>query len=98
VSVNPATVASAPAVDFDATTAVVTIDPDATAVVTIEMPPDALPDGFPGEPAAAQPSPNPSDPGADARQSKEHLELDPDSGVGMAAAATDGGTPPTDVN
>jgi hypothetical protein len=97
-SVNPATIPSAPAVDFDATTAVVTIDPDATAVVTIEMPPDALPDGFFAEPVAAQPSPNPSDPGADARQSKEHLELDPDSGVGMAAAAADGVIPPADVN
>jgi len=97
-SVKPATVPSSSDVDFDATTAVVTIDPDATAVVTIEMPPEALPDGFPAEPVAAEPSPNPSDPGADAPQSKEHLELDPDSGVGMAAAATDGVIPPTDVN
>jgi tetratricopeptide (TPR) repeat protein len=97
-SVNPKAVPSSPAIDFDATTAVVNLDPDAaTAVVTIDLPPEALPD-FSAEPVAAQPSPNPSDPGADSRQPKEHLELDPDSGVGMAAAATDGAFRPTDVN
>jgi predicted ATPase len=88
ISAHPATVPSAPPIDFDAT----------TAVVTIEMPPDALPDGLLTDAAAAPASPNPSDPGADSGQPKEQLDLVPEPGITMAAAGTDGSTRPTEIN
>ena len=71
---------------------------DALAVAAlIALPPVAIPDSAVVEPPAMPASPSPSDPGADATESRqERLDLVPEPGIAMAAAA-DGDSRPTEA-
>jgi hypothetical protein len=86
MSVEPATVPSSAPVDPGAVAAVA---PNAFPTV-------ATPDHAAVEPFAAPASPNPSDPGAESSP-LGRLDLVPEPGIGMAAAAIDGSPGPTDA-